>query len=217
MNVRSRRMEATHQISLGRPAGIKEPSHFGHVAIRELGIVIVLPVLGWMVEICPESLSTFLNHVLHVVVRSAGEKMIRVNAERDIARVQDVLSVSQGPSGNQIGNNMGAAHPAFPSEGSVSAGYGTGPHPMWAGLIYMCPESLFGREIAPAQASSPALGLRTVVEHYERVKSAITIGVDVSIPTQSSIPGSLGSAIEKPFDTIPTTMDLELIPETWRY
>ena len=38
-----------------------------------------------------------------------------------------------------------------------------------------------------------------------RANSEISCGVAVSKPTTSSIPGSFGSAIEKPFETIPTT------------
>ena len=37
------------------------------------------------------------------------------------------------------------------------------------------------------------------------VKSEISCGVAVSKPTTSSIPGSAGSTIEKPFETMPTT------------
>lgn len=45
-----------------------------------------------------------------------------------------------------------------------------------------------------------------------RPKSLITVGVAVSNPTTSSIPASFGSAIVKPFDTIPTTTSFAGIP-----
>src|SRR5262249_31053575 len=50
-----------------------------------------------------------------------------------------------------------------------------------------------------------------------RAKSAISCGVAVSKPTTSSMPGSAGSAIEKPFETIPTTTNRASIPEARRY
>ena len=37
-------------------------------------------------------------------------------------------------------------------------------------------------------------------------KLAITCGAEASKPTTSSIPGSAGSAMEKPFEAMPTTM-----------
>ena len=48
-------------------------------------------------------------------------------------------------------------------------------------------------------------------------KPETTSGVAVSNPTMSSIPGSLGSAIVKPFETIPTTTRRAGIPVRSRY
>ena len=50
-----------------------------------------------------------------------------------------------------------------------------------------------GRELSPP----PALFLEPV-QHYDRTKSAITAGTDVSKPTTSSMPRSFGSAWVKP-------------------
>jgi hypothetical protein len=47
-------------------------------------------------------------------------------------------------------------------------------------------------------------------------KSEMSCGVAVSKPTTSSIPGSFGSAIEKPFETIPTTTSRASMPDAWR-
>ncbi len=47
---------------------------------------------------------------------------------------------------------------------------------------------------------------------YPRAKSLITFGAAVSKPTTSSMPASSGSAMVKPFDTIPTTISLAAIP-----
>jgi hypothetical protein len=49
-----------------------------------------------------------------------------------------------------------------------------------------------------------------------RAKSEMSCGVAVSKPTTSSIPGSFGSAIEKPFATMPTTTSCASMPEAWR-
>jgi hypothetical protein len=49
-----------------------------------------------------------------------------------------------------------------------------------------------------------------------RAKSEISCGVAVSKPTTSSIPGSAGSAIEKPFETIPTTTSRASMPDASR-
>src|SRR6478752_3460002 len=49
-----------------------------------------------------------------------------------------------------------------------------------------------------------------------RAKSEMSCGVAVSKPTTSSISGSAGSAIEKPFETMPTTTSRASIPEAWR-
>jgi hypothetical protein len=49
-----------------------------------------------------------------------------------------------------------------------------------------------------------------------RAKSEMSCGVAVSKPTTSSIPGSFGSAIEKPFETMPTTTSRASMPEAWR-
>src|SRR5256885_3051229 len=49
-----------------------------------------------------------------------------------------------------------------------------------------------------------------------RAKSEISCGVAVPKPTTSSIPGSEGSAIEKPFETMPTTTSRASMPEAWR-
>ena len=66
--------------------------------------------------------------------------------------------------------------------------------------------SLFvvGRPPAPSAQRAP------------RAKSEISCGVAVSKPTTSSIPGSAGSAIEKPFETIPTTTSRASMPDAWR-
>ena len=48
------------------------------------------------------------------------------------------------------------------------------------------------------------------------VGQLITGGVDVSKPTTSSMPASFGSAIENPFDVIPTTTSLAEIPRASR-
>jgi hypothetical protein len=50
-----------------------------------------------------------------------------------------------------------------------------------------------------------------------RAKSEMSCGVAVSKPTTSSIPGSFGSAIEKPFETMPTTTSRASMPDAWRY
>ena len=47
-------------------------------------------------------------------------------------------------------------------------------------------------------------------------KSEMSCGVAVSKPTTSSIPRSDGSAIEKPFETMPTTTSRASMPEAWR-
>jgi hypothetical protein len=49
-----------------------------------------------------------------------------------------------------------------------------------------------------------------------RAKSEMSCGVAVSKPTTSSIPGSAGSAIEKPFETIPTTTSRASMPDVRR-
>ena len=47
-------------------------------------------------------------------------------------------------------------------------------------------------------------------------KSEMSCGVAVSKPTTSSIPGSAGSAIEKPFETIPATTSRAAMPDAAR-
>src|SRR5262245_6577532 len=49
-----------------------------------------------------------------------------------------------------------------------------------------------------------------------RAKSEMSCGVAVSKPTTSSIPWSVGSAIEKPFETMPTTTGRASIPDARR-
>ena len=49
-----------------------------------------------------------------------------------------------------------------------------------------------------------------------RAKSEMSCGVAVSKPTTSSIPGSFGSAIEKPFETRPTTTSRASMPDASR-
>ena len=61
-----------------------------------------------------------------------------------------------------------------------------------------------GRLAAPSSQRAP------------RAKSEISCGVAVSKPTTSSIPGSFGSAIEKPFETMPTTTSRASMPDAWR-
>jgi hypothetical protein len=46
-----------------------------------------------------------------------------------------------------------------------------------------------------------------------RAKSEMSCGVAVSKPTTSSIPESAGSAIEKPFETMPTTTSRASMPD----
>lgn len=70
-------------------------------------------------------------------------------------------------------------------------------------------------------ASPPPLCLggrsrRPPSQRAPRAKSEISCGVAVSKPTTSSIPGSAGSAIEKPFETMPTTTSRASMPEAWR-
>ena len=54
------------------------------------------------------------------------------------------------------------------------------------------------------------------VQRAPRAKSEISCGVAVSKPTTSSIPGSAGSAIEKPFETMPTTTSRASMPDARR-
>jgi hypothetical protein len=61
-----------------------------------------------------------------------------------------------------------------------------------------------GRPAAPSDQRAP------------RAKSEINCGVAVSKPTTSSIPGSFGSAIENPFETIPTTTRRASMPDAAR-
>ena len=49
------------------------------------------------------------------------------------------------------------------------------------------------------------------------IKSLINLGVAVSNPARLSVFKSLGSAIVRQFDVIPTTMSLALIPVAVRY
>ena len=60
---------------------------------------------------------------------------------------------------------------------------------------------------APAAPSS---------QRAPRAKSEMSCGVAVSKPTTSSIPGSSGSAIEKPFETMPTTTSRASMPDARR-
>ena len=55
-----------------------------------------------------------------------------------------------------------------------------------------------------------------LAQRAPEAKSEMSCGVAVSKPTTSSIPGSFGSAIEKPFETIPTTTSRASIPDAWR-
>ncbi len=52
---------------------------------------------------------------------------------------------------------------------------------------------------------------------YARMKSAMTDGAAVSKPTTSIMPASSGSAMLKPFDTMPTTASLAAMPVSRRY
>jgi len=59
----------------------------------------------------------------------------------------------------------------------------------------------------PRVTDGPAEPVRHAACHETpRVKSAITWGAAPSNPTTSSMPGSVGSAIEKPVDVMPTTI-----------
>ena len=49
------------------------------------------------------------------------------------------------------------------------------------------------------------------------MKSFINLGVAVSNPAKLSVFISLGSAMVRQFDVIPTTMSLASIPVAWRY
>jgi len=55
-----------------------------------------------------------------------------------------------------------------------------------------------------------------LAQRAPEAKSEMSCGVAVSKPTTSSIPGSFGSAIENPFETIPTTTSRASIPDAWR-
>ena len=57
---------------------------------------------------------------------------------------------------------------------------------------------------------------RPRAQRAPRAKSEMSCGVAVSKPTTSSIPGSAGSAIEKPFDSRPTTTSRASMPDAWR-
>ena len=62
----------------------------------------------------------------------------------------------------------------------------------------------------------PPLGGGTPAEHPD-TKSLIILGVAVSNPARLSVFRSLGSAMVRQFDVIPTTMSLALIPVALRY
>jgi hypothetical protein len=55
-----------------------------------------------------------------------------------------------------------------------------------------------------------------LTQRAPRAKSEISCAVAVSKPTTSSIPGSAGSAIEKPFETMPTTTSRASMPDARR-
>jgi hypothetical protein len=72
------------------------------------------------------------------------------------------------------------------------------------------------RCISASSLSRRALATPSAVQRAPRAKSEMSCGVAVSKPTTSSIPRSFGSAIEKPFETMPTTTSRASIPDAWR-
>src|SRR5918999_3541616 len=78
-----------------------------------------------------------------------------------------------------------------------------------------------GRDAYQVEVHLPLLSVRRApaapsFQRAPRAKSEMSCGVAVSKPTTSSIPGSFGSAIEKPFETMPTTTSRASMPEAWR-
>lgn len=71
-----------------------------------------------------------------------------------------------------------------------------------------------GEAVAAAGAGAGAVGGG---KRPPEMKSLINLGVAVSNPARLSVLRSLGSAIVKQFDVIPTTMSLALIPVAARY
>jgi hypothetical protein len=70
---------------------------------------------------------------------------------------------------------------------------------------------------APAPSlHSEALGAAALRSRYARTTSAITCGVAVSKPTTSSMPASSGSAMVKPVEVMPTTINFAGMPVAWR-
>ena len=93
----------------------------------------------------------------------------------------------------------GAPRAARPSPGAALAVGRRDPNEVPVHLVSpLCRE---GRLAAPSAQRAP------------RAKSEISCGVAVSKPTTSSIPGSSGSAIEKPFETMPTTTSRASMPD----
>ena len=89
----------------------------------------------------------------------------------------------------------------------------------WPGAA--APASGMPRPVRGGDASPPPLCLegrarRPPAQRAPRAKSEMSCGVAVSKPTTSSIPGSFGSAIEKPFATMPTTTSRASMPDAWR-
>src|SRR6185312_1538441 len=72
------------------------------------------------------------------------------------------------------------------------------------------PACAHGRLIVRTGSGHPTL-------HVRVAKLAMTDGVAVSKPTTSRMPPSSGSAMLKPFDTIPITTSLAPIAILWRY
>jgi hypothetical protein len=71
--------------------------------------------------------------------------------------------------------------------------------------------------LSGAAQIEPRVRPNRVARYIEpRAKSEISCGVAVSKPTTSSIPGSAGSAIEKPFETMPTTTSRASLPDRSR-
>jgi len=72
------------------------------------------------------------------------------------------------------------------------------------------------KERAEAFAAARVVFLEPV-QSWDRTKSAITAGADVSKPTTSSMPRSFGSARVKPLEVMPTTTAFASPTNSLRY
>jgi hypothetical protein len=100
---------------------------------------------------------------------------------------------------------------AAPLGGPPAARLWPGAEPAW-GMAQ--PER--GGDASPPPLCLEGRPRRPPVQRAPRAKSEMSCGVAVSKPTTSSIPGSAGSAIEKPFETMPTTTSRASMPEARR-